>query len=404
LWCISSGAFIVTSKVSSRFDEIVDRSAGNCVKWKYFDKDVVPMWVADMDFKSPEPIQRAVAARAAYGVFGYEMPPKSLSEAVCAWLLRRHGWIVQPDEIIFLPGLVSGLNLMCRAFGRMGEEAIVLPPVYPPFLNAPSNNGMTTRKVQLGQTLRNGRVEYNIDFDALERSFTPRASILLMCHPHNPIGREWTRNEMTQLAEMCAKRDAVIISDEIWGDLALEGTKHAPFASLSPEIAQRTVTLMAPSKTFNVPGLGCSFAVVQNPALKRRLLHAESGIIPHVNAFGLAAAEAAFTECDDWLDELRSYLTGNRDAMLAFIDEHMPAIRATTPQASYLGWLDCREAGIEGNAGNFFLKKARVALSDGEGFGPGGEGFVRFNFGCPRTQMMQALERMSVSLNVLKMK
>jgi cystathionine beta-lyase len=393
----------VTNKVSSRFDEIVDRSAGNCVKWKYFDKDVLPMWVADMDFKSPEPIQRAVAARAAYGVFGYEMPPKSLGEAVCAWLLRRHGWTVQPDEIVFLPGLVSGLNLMCRAFGRMGEEAIVLPPVYPPFLDAPSNNGMITRKVQLAQTLREGRVEYGIDYDVLERAFTPRASLLLMCHPHNPIGREWMRDEMTKLAELCAKRDAVIVSDEIWGDLALDGVKHAPFASLSPEIAQRTVTLMAPSKTFNVPGLGCSFAVVQNPVLKRRLMNAESGIIPHVNAFGLAAAEAAFTECDGWLDELRSYLTANRDAMLAFIDEHMPAIHATAPQASYLGWFDCRDAGIEGNAGNFFLKKARVALGDGAGFGPGGDGFVRFNFGCPQSQMMQALERMSVTLNALKL-
>jgi cysteine-S-conjugate beta-lyase len=388
--------------VSSRFDEIVDRSMGNCIKWKYFEKDVVPMWVADMDFKSPEPIQRAVAARAAYGVFGYEMPSKSLSEAVSAWLLRRHNWQVQPDEIVFLPGLVSGLNLMCRAFGRMGEEVMMLPPVYPPFLDAPSNNGMTPRKVQLSQSLSAGRIHYQIDFEGVERAFNNRTSLLLMCHPHNPIGREWTRAEMTQLADLCAKRDAVIVSDEIWADLALDGTTHAPLASLSPEIAQRCVTLMAPSKTFNVPGLGCSFAVVQNPVLKRRLMNAESGIIPHVNAFGLAAAQAAYTECDEWLDELRGYLSANRDAMLAYIDAHMPAIRATAPEATYLGWLDCRDARIEGNAGNFFLKKARVALSDGAGFGPGAEGFVRFNFGCPRAQMMQALERMSVALNALQ--
>ncbi len=388
----------MTSTVSSRFDEIVDRSAGNCVKWKYFDQDVLPMWVADMDFKSPEPIIRAVSERAAYGVYGYEMPPKSLSEAISAWLQRRHHWHVQPDEIVFLPGLVSGLNLMCRAFGRIGDEAIVLPPVYPPFLDAPSNNGMTVRKVQLRESLNAGRIEYALDMDAIARTFNNRTSVLLMCHPHNPIGREWTRDELTQLAEQCAKRDAVIVSDEIWADLTLDGAPHTPFASLSPEIAQRTVTLMAPSKTFNVPGLGFSFAVVQNPALKRRLMNAESGIIPHINAFGLAAAEAAFTQCDDWLDDLRSYLSANRDAMLAFVDEHMPAIRATAPQATYLGWLDCRNAGIDGNPYTFFLKKARVALGDGAGFGPGGEGFVRFNFGCPRAQMMQALERMSAAL------
>lgn len=393
----------MTNRVTSRFDEIVDRSAGNCVKWKYFERDVVPMWVADMDFKSPEPIQHAVAERAAYGVFGYEMPQKSLSEAVCAWLARRYHWQVQPDEIVFLPGLVSGLNLMCRAFGRMGEEAIILPPVYPPFLDAPSNNGMTTRSVQLSQSLQDGRIHYNIDFDAVERSFGHRTSMLLMCHPHNPIGREWTHEEIAQLAGLCEKRDAVIVSDEIWADLALEGATHVPLASLSPEIGQRAVTLMAPSKTFNVPGLGCSFAVVQNPVLKRRLMNAEAGIIPHINVFGLAAAEAAYTSCDDWLDELRVYLTENRDAMLAYVDAHMPSIRATTPEATYLGWMDCRDTGITGNVGNFFLKKARVALSDGAGFGAGGEGFVRFNFGCPRAQMMQALERMSLALNAMKL-
>lgn len=388
----------MTSKVSSRFDEIVDRTAGNCEKWTTFDQDVLPAWVADMDFKSPEPIINALTTRATYGVFGYERPSKLLHELVSAWLLRRHRWQVQPNEIVFLPGLVSGLNLMCRAFGRIGDEAIVLPPVYSPIIKAPTNNGMSARQVQLRESLQNGRIEYALDFDAIKRAFNNRTSLLLMCHPHNPIGREWTRDEMTQLAELCAKRDAVIVSDEIWADLTLDGAPHAPFASLSPEIAERTVTLMAPSKTFNVPGLGCSFAVVQNPALKRRLMNAESGIIPHVNVFGLAAAEVAFTACDDWLDELRGYLTANRDALLAFIDEHMPAIRATVPQATYLGWLDCRNAGIEGNPNTFFLKKARVALSDGASFGAGGEGFVRFNFGCPRAQMMQALERMSAAL------
>jgi cystathionine beta-lyase len=364
-----------------------------------YGEDIIPMWVADMDFKAPEPIQRALQERVAHGVFGYELPSNALREAVVAWLDKRYGWRIMPADIVFLPGLVSGLNVACRAFGHIGESAVVLAPVYPPFLTAPGNQGMGLDTALLTPRHDGESITYDIDFDIFERAITPRTRLFIHCHPHNPTGREYTREENRRLAEICIKRDVIICADEIHCDLTLGDTTHMPVAALSPGIAERTVTLMAPSKTFNIPGLGCSFAVVQNEKLRQRLQQAESGILPHVNALGLAATRAAYTECDAWLAELQDYLTGNRDALLAYLRERMPTITSTQPEATYLAWLDCRAAGIEGSPYQFFLKKAKVALSDGAAFGPGGEGFVRFNFGCPRAQMMQALDRMADALD-----
>jgi cystathionine beta-lyase len=387
-----------TTLTTSTFDEIVNRRNSGCAKWDLYGEDIIPMWVADMDFKAPDPILRALHDRVAHGVFGYELPSTALREAIVAWLDRHYGWRITPNDIVFLPGLVSGLNVVCRAVGHIGESAIVLTPVYPPFLTAPGNQGMGLDTAQLALRQEGDFITYDIDFDAFERAITPRTKLFIHCHPHNPIGRDYTREENQRLAEICIKHDVLICADEIHCDLMLDGKPHLPVAALSPEIAERTITLMAPSKTFNIPGLGCSFAIVQNAKLRQRLQQAESGILPHVNALGLAATKAAYTECDAWLAELQGYLTSNRDALLAYLREHMPAITATRPEATYLAWLDCRAAGIEGNAYQFFLKRAKVALSDGAGFGPGGQGFVRFNFGCPRAQMIEALDRMANAL------
>jgi cystathionine beta-lyase len=380
------------------FDQVIDRRRPGCVKWSHYPGDVIPMWVADMDFMSPEPVRRALAERVAHGVFGYEFPSEDLTRAICNWLGRRYGWGVQPAEIVFLPGLVSGLNLVCRSFGRLGESAIVLTPVYPPFLSAPVNHGMTVTKVALRCWADGQRVHAEVDYDAFEHAISPRTSLFIHCHPHNPIGREWTREELRRLADICLAHDVLICSDEIWSDLTLNGTSHTPMASLSPEVAHRCITLMAPSKTFNLPGLGFGFAIIQDEKLRQRFVAANNGVLPHPNAMGLAAAQAAYTHCDDWLAALRRYLSANRDTLLDYLAENMPAVRSTVPDATYLGWLDFREAGIAGNPYQFFLEKARVALSDGETFGPGGEGFVRFNFGCPRAQMLEALDRMRAVL------
>jgi cystathionine beta-lyase len=380
------------------FDEIVNRRNTGCAKWDMYGEDIIPMWVADMDFKAPEPILRALQDRVAHGVFGYELPSNALREAIVAWLDRRYGWHITPNDIVFLPGLVSGLNVVCRAFGHIGESAVVLAPVYPPFLTAPGNQGMGLETAQLALRQDGEVITYDIDFDAFERAITPRTKLFIHCHPHNPIGRDYTREENQRLAEICIKHDVLICADEIHCDLMLDGKPHVPMAALSPEIAEHTITLMAPSKTFNIPGLGCSFAIVQNAKLRQRLQQAESGILPHVNALGLAATKAAYTECGAWLAELQGYLTSNRDVLLAYLREHLPSVTSTRPEATYLAWLDCRAAGIEGNAYQFFLKHAKVALSDGAAFGPGGQGFVRFNFGCPRAQMMEALDRMANAL------
>ncbi|MCS6849068.1 MAG: PatB family C-S lyase [Anaerolineae bacterium] len=380
------------------FDQIIDRRRPGCVKWASYPSDVIPMWVADMDFRSPEPVRRALAERVAEGVFGYEFPHDALTQAICAWLERRYCWRVQPNEIVFLPGLVSGLNLVCRAFGRVGDSAVVLTPVYFPFFSAPANHGMTLAKVELRYRVEGQRVHVELDDEAFARAIGPRTSLFIHCHPHNPVGHAWTRDELRRLAEICLANDVLICSDEIWSDLTLDGAPHVPMASLAPEVAQRCITLMAPSKTFNLPGLGFGFAVIQNEKLRQRFVASNNGVLPHPNALGLAAAQAAYTQCDDWLAALQRYLSANRDVMLDYLAENMPEVRATVPQATYLGWLDCREAGIAGNPYKFFLDRARVALSDGATFGPGGEGFLRFNFGCPRAQMLEALDRMRAAL------
>ena len=362
------------------------------------------MWVADMDFKAPEPVIQALRDRVEHGVFGYEFPQAKLSETICAWLERRHQWKVEPEAIVLLPGLVSGLNVISRAIGHIGDAVITLSPVYGPFYSAPANQGMSLQKVEL-KRLPSGSpddpIRYEIDFDAFEKAITTRTALFLHCHPQNPIGREFTPEENRRLAEICLKKNVVICSDEIWCDLTLPGTKHVPMAMLSPEIADRCITLMAPSKTFNLPGLGFSFAVVQNAQIRQRITQTKDGIIPLLNAMGLVAAQASFSQCDDWLGALQGYLLENRNVLLDYLTENMPEIKSTHPDSTYLGWLDCRQTKIQGSPYEFFLKQAKVALSDGQQFGPGGEGFVRINYGCPRPQLLEALDRMRSSLKAI---
>ena len=382
------------------FDETVDRANSNSAKWNYYgkDKDIVPMWVADMDFKAAEPIVRALRERVEHGVFGYEMPSQAMNEAVVNWMDKRYGWKIKTEDIVFLPGLVSGLNVISRATGRMGDNAITLTPTYMPFMSAPQNQGLSVTKVALKAAPQPDHLAYEIDFEAFEKAITARTSLFLHCHPHNPAGREFTPEENRRLAEICLKNNVTICSDEIWADLTLPGTKHVPFAALSEEIAQNTITLMAPSKSFNLPGLGCSFAIIQNKRLRQQVTSAKDGIIPMVNALGLTACYAAYTEGEPWLLALQSYLAENRDVARDYILENMPEIKTTNPDSTYLLWLDCNAAGISGSPYKFFMDKAKVALNDGPTFGPGGEGCVRLNFGCPRPQLLQALDRMRGAL------
>ncbi len=384
------------------FDHIIDRLHSDSAKWRQYNKDgnedVLPLWVADMDFSAPQPVIQALQERVAHGVFGYGLPPHSLREVVQERLARLYGWQVETDDIFFFSGVVTGFSLACYAVGEPGDEVLVETPVYPPMLTSPAEIGRTCKIVPLIE----GQARYEHDFEAFEGAITDRTSTFLFCSPHNPVGRVFERAELERLAEICLRHGVVICSDEIHCDLVFQGHPHIPTASLDPEVAAQTITLFAPSKTYNVAGLSCSVCVVQNPDLRARLKKTLPHLISHVNVLGYAAALAAYRDGQEWLDELLVYLEANRDYLLEYIATHMPGIRCHRPEGTFLAWLDCREVGITGPPCEFFLEHARVALNDGKAFGPEGEGFVRLNFGCPRATLTEALERMRVALEKLR--
>jgi cystathionine beta-lyase len=360
------------------------------------------MWVADMDFQSPPAVLDALRERVAHGVFGYGRPPPELLAIICERMDRLYSWQVDPDQVLFLPGLVCGLNLVCRALGEPGDEVLVQTPVYPPFLSAPANQGKRLKTAELALSKRAGNLFYEIDFDAFEKAITQRTRLFILCHPHNPVGRVFKPEEITRLAEICARHNLFICSDEVHGDLLLDGRQHKPFACLAPELASRCMTLMAPSKTFNIAGLGASFAIIQDPQLRRQVKTAAAGIVTEVNILAYVAALAAYRQGQEWLTALLQYLNENRDFLLAYLAQHLPDIRVTCPEATYLAWLDCRAANVSDNPQSFFLRQAKVAFNDGATFGPGGEGFVRLNFGCPRATLEMGLERLKKGMNGAK--
>ncbi|MDG4597252.1 MAG: PatB family C-S lyase [Candidatus Contendobacter sp.] len=379
------------------FDRAPDRRGTDSLKWQRYG-NALPLWVADMDFVSPEPVLAALHERVAHGVFGYGAPPEALTETICARMNVQYRWTVTPEQIVHLPGLVCGLNVACRAVGEPGDAVLVQTPVYPPFLTAPGYQGRELVTAELTAAIRDGRLYYGFDDTAFEAAIGPRTQLFILCHPHNPVGRTFTRAELQRLAAICERHDLTICSDEIHCDLLLDGRRHIPLATLAPEIAQRCITLMAPSKTFNIAGLGTSFAIIQNPELRRRFKQAMRGIVPDANILGLRAALAAYRHGDDWLRELLVYLAANRDYVVEYVARHLPDVRATIPEATYLAWLDCRDVDLSGNPHEFLLRKAGVALNDGATFGPGGDGFVRLNFGCPRDRLAEGLERMRAAL------
>jgi cystathionine beta-lyase len=381
------------------FDQIIDRCASRSLKWKTYDEDIIPMWVADMDFKAPEAVIEALQQRIGHGIFGYELPSMGFKETICERMLKLYQWRITPEHIVFLPGIVTGFNLACRAEAKPGDSVITQTPVYPPVLKAPPNQNLKLQTVELVyKKNRANQLHYDIDFEAFEEAIDPTTRLFILCHPQNPTGLEFTRGQLTRLAEICARHKVTICSDEIHCDLLLDDFHHLPLATLAPEIADNSITLMAPSKSYNIPGLGCSFAIIQNQHLRKRYKAAGDGIVPWVNALGLVAAEAAYRHGDEWLSELRKYLTTNRGFLMNYLQENLSQIYTTVPQATYLAWLDCRSAGIDGNPHEFFLKEAKVAFNDGNPFGPDGAGFVRLNFGCPQSRLAEALDRMRLAL------
>ncbi len=377
------------------FDFLPDRLHTESVKWRVFDEDVLPMWVADMDFRSPEPVIEALRERVSHGVFGYAMELPELRATIQDHLAARYDWTVKPEEIVLVPGVVKGFNLACHMFSAEGGSAMIQTPVYFPFLSAPANAGLTRQEMELS---RREDGSYEIDYDLFEQTITSQTRLFILCNPHNPVGRVFRRDELERMAEICLRHNVMICSDEIHCDLIFSGQRHYPLATLSPEIAQNTITLMAPSKTYNIAGLDCSFAVIQNPDLRKRFQAAGKGLTGHVNLMGLVAALAAYQGGQEWLDQALRYMEANRDYLCQAVNQELPGVRMASPEGTYLAWLDCREAGIEGSPHKFFLEQARVALNEGASFGKGGEDFVRLNFGCPRSMLEEALTRMKNAL------
>lgn len=383
--------------MSFDFSTSPERRLTDSQKWqKYVGKDILPMWVADMDFVSPPEIIASLQQRAAHGVFGYARPTASQIEAVVTMFAQRHHWAVDPSWLVWLPGLVVGLNLTAAAFAQPGEEVLCLTPVYPPFMSAPKNSGRTSVPVPLALDTANRRWE--IDWDRLEAAVTPRTRVFFLCNPHNPVARVFSREELTRLADFCLRHDLVLCSDEIHCDLILDpALAHVPTCTLGDEIARRTIALFAPSKTYNVAGLGCSIAVIPDPALRQRFVRATAGVMAEVNIFGYAACEAAYRHGEAWRQALLAQLRHNRDIVTRFAQEELPGVKIEAPiEATYLAWLNVESLGLADPIAQF--ETHGVGLSDGRPFGARAGTYVRLNFGCPETTLRTGLERMKKAL------
>lgn len=375
------------------FDTPIDRTQSDSRKWrKYANQDILPLWIADMDFAVAPAIVAALHRRVGQGVFGYGAPLPSLTQAVVDYCATQYDWKIDPSWLVWLPGLVTGLNLAAGAFGERGDAILTCTPVYPPFMSAPRNMDREIIKVPLA---RHG-LRYEFDWTALAAAVTPRTRIFFLCSPHNPVGRAYNRAELEQVAAFCERHNLILVSDDIHCDLILSGQRHIPVAALSPAAAARTITLMAPSKTYNIPGLACSFALIADAKLRAAFTRAMAGIVPEMNVLGLAACEAALRDSEPWRQALLTYLRGNQDAMASFAAAHLPGVTMIPCEATYLAWLDVSAHQLK-NAGEFFEQHG-LGLSDGEQFGAEPGQFVRLNFGCPRATLTAALDRMQRAL------
>jgi cysteine-S-conjugate beta-lyase len=383
------------------FDEIVDRKNTSCVKFDLRDKifkneDVIPMWVADMDFKTPPFIIEALQKRLDHEILGYTFISPTVFESIVTWIRLRHNWEIRPDWISFSPGIVPAVNLLVMAFTEPGDRVIVQPPVYFPFFSAVENHG---RKLVYNPLIYS-EGNYEMDFDDLESKMDATTKMLILCNPHNPTGNVWPEAVIRRIGEMCAAHHVLLVSDEIHSDLIYKGYRHTPSAALSAEIAKNTVTCMAPSKTFNLAGLSTSFLVIPNEKL--RMTYEKKLDQVHVgagNIFGFVAMEAAYTHGSEWLQQLMDYLQGNVIFLKDFIERHIPQIRVVVPQATYMVWLDCTQLKMSPSGlKEFMISKAGLGLSDGPLFGKEGEGFQRINVGCPRSVLYEALLKLQAAI------
>lgn len=372
------------------FDEAIDRRGTGSYKWRKSEhRDIVPLGVADMDFRSPQPVLDSLHSRVEHGVFGYTRPSNELVQTVRETIQEHYGWHVEEEWLVWLPGLVSGLNAACRATCEEGESVLTTTPIYPPFLSAPRNMRCTLRTAPMRQE----NDTWSFDFGQLSETLEPGTRLFMLCNPHNPIGRVYPREELAQIGEFCLGHDLVICSDEIHCGLILDKDKsHIPLAKLFPDSQERIITLMSPSKTFNLAGIGVGFAIIPGDSLRRAFTRATAGLVPGVSALGFVAAEAAYKHGEPWRQALLDYLRENRDLVERTIAQ-ISGLSMTHVEGTYLAWIDVRALGID-SPGEFF-ERAGVLIWDGLDFGQ--EGFVRLNFACPRSQLRVGLERIQAA-------
>lgn len=378
------------------FDDCPNRNGFGSLKWdKYKGKDILPLWVADMDFEAAPEIRAALQERLDHGVFGYTIPHDAPVQAILQYLDRQHGYSASASWLNFLPGLVPAINMCVHAFTKPDESVMTATPVYPPFLTAPEYAGRDLIKVPL----RLFEDDYwSLDFEAMEAAIQPHTRLLILCSPHNPVGRVFTKSELCQLADFCERHDLILISDEIHCDLVFdESAQHIVTATVNESIARRTVTLMAPSKTYNLPGLACAFSVIENAELRNQFQRTIRGIITEVNCFGYAGCQAAYNQGEAWRRELLQYLRGNYDLLYDFIQSKLPQIKFRPMQATYLAWLDVSGLGLD-KPGPFFEEHG-VGLSDGTPFDS--KDHLRLNFGCPRARLEEGLQRIAAAIRKL---
>lgn len=390
------------------FDTIVDRRGSgaimtDCLKERYGREDLLPLWIADMNFETPEPVRQALEQRLAHQVYGYSIAPESYWEAIRSWERRIHGWEIARETLSFIPGIVRGIAFVLQCFTQPGDKVVVQPPVYMPFLNLPRANDRQVVYNPLRINRETGG--YSMDLAGLDRVCREeKPKVLILSNPHNPAGVVWPAEDLARLAEICHRHCVLVISDEIHADMALGNHVHHPFPTVSPVAADVSITFAAPSKTFNIPGIVSSFCVVTNPQIRETFYrYLEANELNGTMFLSTVATEAAYTRCDEWRRQMLAYVEGNVDFVCDYLEHRIPGIVAVRPEASFLVWLDCRGLGLGHDALiDLFVNKACLALNDGEAFGPGGEGHMRMNIACPRAVLVEALGRLEKAVGPLK--
>ena len=384
------------------FDTKIDRKNTNSIKWDFTEEffgeeDLLPMWVADMDFKAPIEVINKIEERAEHGVYGYTSKPDSFYESIINWLDKRHNWKINKKSIMITPGVVPGINLSIMAYTEPKDKIIIQSPVYFPFFDAVKENDRTL----INNPLKKENGKYKIDYEDLKSKIDEDTKMIILCNPHNPVGRVWSKEELKELADICIENDIIVLSDEIHSDIIYEGSKHTPIASISEEMAERTITFMAPSKTFNVAGLSTAMTIIENKKMRKQFNKMLNKLhLSLTNVFGIVGLEACYKYGEDWLEDLKKYLQNNIDYTINFIEENIPEIKVNKPEGTFLMWLDFSGLSLsEDEIDKLLLKDAKVALNKGKTFGKGGEYHRRLNIGCPLETLKEALNRMEKAIN-----